>query len=204
MDKNEMAGVAGLPESSLSNGCDNIKSDNSPAESAGNPQECRTSWVYFIGAGDVIKIGFSTRLTKRLRDLRYGTHEKLELLAKVKGGRDLERRYHTRFAKDRIKGEWFRATREILAEVRLLTDRPTRPTPKRPPLSEKAQWQIAGLRRLSAKYRDPIIHANIRILTEAIENREALTDESPDWLRWHIRTTMRLVTGNIERMAQAA
>jgi hypothetical protein len=38
-----MAGVAGLPETNEINGCDTEAGKNNPAESAGNPTECRTS-----------------------------------------------------------------------------------------------------------------------------------------------------------------
>ena len=75
--------------------------------------------VYFVQAGKSgpIKIGFATDLTKRIASLQTGCPDDLRLLAVVDGGREVERRMHNRVAGDRIRGEWFRPTAEVLALV---------------------------------------------------------------------------------------
>lgn len=45
MDGKGMAGVAGLPQASNINGCDTETGPKTPAETAGNPRECRTSLI---------------------------------------------------------------------------------------------------------------------------------------------------------------
>jgi hypothetical protein len=43
MDTKAVAGVAGQPQASNSNGCDSIHARKRPVKTAGNPAECRTS-----------------------------------------------------------------------------------------------------------------------------------------------------------------
>lgn len=74
-------------------------------------------WVYFIQAGDAVKIGYSSGVTKRMQSMQTGNHHGLVLLAQISGDRALERQYHTRFAKFRIKGEWFHAVPPIMKEA---------------------------------------------------------------------------------------
>lgn len=68
--------------------------------------------VYYLQFGDRIKIGTTTNLTQRLRDI---PHDKL--LATEPGNETMERRRHRQFAALRITGEWFRAERELLAHI---------------------------------------------------------------------------------------
>jgi hypothetical protein len=74
-------------------------------------------WVYFIQAGDAVKIGYSTGVTGRLRDMQTGNHHGLVLLAQTPGTMATERDYHRQFATFRIKGEWFRAVAEVMKEA---------------------------------------------------------------------------------------
>jgi hypothetical protein len=71
--------------------------------------------VYFIRAGDMIKIGTTTTLPSRMDALAVSTPEKLEILLVVPGGRTEERQVHALFREDRVRGEWFRPS-ERLAE----------------------------------------------------------------------------------------
>jgi len=73
--------------------------------------------VYFIGAGDRIKIGFSRRPTERLKDLQTSHHLKLELLATMPGSFQTEARLHKRFAHLKQKGEWFVARPELIEYI---------------------------------------------------------------------------------------
>ena len=72
-------------------------------------------YVYFAGAvGGSIKIGRSVRPRERLNALQVGSELKLQLLAIIPGGRELEAALHTRFAPHRIRGEIFAASPELL------------------------------------------------------------------------------------------
>jgi len=70
-------------------------------------------FVYFIGYDDFVKIGHTTNLEKRLVSLQCANPNKLELFlviyydSKRKAVKD-ERRLHTSYKKNRIRGEWFR------------------------------------------------------------------------------------------------
>jgi hypothetical protein len=52
MVEKEVAGVAGLPQASNINGCDTETGPKTPANTAGNPAECRT-FVAGAGRGEI-------------------------------------------------------------------------------------------------------------------------------------------------------
>jgi len=86
-----------------------------------------TVQTYFISDGSSIKIGRSTNPLKRLRSLQTAHHTPLSLVLTLDGDREQE--FHTRFAKDKHRGEWFAiqcflASRlwETLDEARRLLD----------------------------------------------------------------------------------
>lgn len=81
------------------------------------------SWVYFIANHEdgTVKIGYSDDPQRRLSDLQMGNHSRLEILATVPGGQDVEQMLHERFADSRIDGEWFDLSgnlREFIQRVR--------------------------------------------------------------------------------------
>ncbi len=59
-----------------------------------------------------VKIGKSTNVKARLRDLQTAAPDPLAILGTIPGDREEE--LHARFAKVRLRGEWFRLTRDIL------------------------------------------------------------------------------------------
>ena len=65
--------------------------------------------VYVIRetASGLIKIGYSTEISKRLANLQRSNPNKLELLWSTPGGLDLEAALHQRFRKRRLHSEWF-------------------------------------------------------------------------------------------------
>jgi hypothetical protein len=65
-------------------------------------------WIYFIRAGDFVKIGFAREVTNRLPRLQTGSPVKLELLMAIQGKASLEKDFHRKFAKLRAHGEWFK------------------------------------------------------------------------------------------------
>lgn len=86
------------------------------------PMVHRDGWsqsgcVYFIQAqdGGPIKIGAADRPEERMRDMQCGNPAPLVLLATMPG-RGNEKRLHERFARGRVRGEWFRADTPGLQE----------------------------------------------------------------------------------------
>lgn len=66
--------------------------------------------VYFImrvGLPDLIKIGQSDDLDRRLQQIAGGLEGGIELLAQCDGGAETERVFHTLLQADRAEGEWF-------------------------------------------------------------------------------------------------
>ncbi len=69
----------------------------------------RQSWVYFVrhGTSKRIKIGRAVNIERRMKSLAHPLMGKLNLLAKMPGGKLEEREMHKKFAEYRINGEWF-------------------------------------------------------------------------------------------------
>ena len=63
--------------------------------------------VYFLRAGNVVKIGHSTNLRSRFKSLKTGIAEDARVVKALPGGRNREREFHKRFAEYRLRGEWF-------------------------------------------------------------------------------------------------
>lgn len=65
--------------------------------------------VYAIGprSGNVVKIGRSVNVQKRLGQLQPGHPAKLEVLWTTEGGSLLEGELHAMFSERRLFGEWF-------------------------------------------------------------------------------------------------
>jgi len=80
--------------------------------------DIRRSVVYYVqrSSDGLIKIGFTTNLTNRLRTLvrEFGP---LVVLGHHQGHRGIERSMHKRFAADRVEGEWFTPSDALLAHV---------------------------------------------------------------------------------------
>lgn len=71
--------------------------------------------VYFIQDDKGrVKIGWTRDIRTRLMALQSGTLDNLALLRVVDGSKTVERWFHKRFAKHRIRGEWFAFASEML------------------------------------------------------------------------------------------
>jgi hypothetical protein len=75
------------------------------------------SYVYFIAAGEFIKIGYSRSLRHRLHKLLTDVPDP-ELLWIEDGTVKQEKCFHRQFAHIRARGEWFHKTPELLAFIR--------------------------------------------------------------------------------------
>lgn len=71
------------------------------------PKPKPTGYVYFLRAGNVVKIGFTTNLRQRWAALRIANPETTFICHFVKGTQRTEREFHKRFSEYRVRGEWF-------------------------------------------------------------------------------------------------
>jgi hypothetical protein len=101
--------------------------------------------VYFLRAGDAIKIGYTTNLAARQRSLETASAVPLELLASIPANRSEEARLHQEWSHLHIRGEWFRADEELLHYIRMLAGE-LAPEPDDP----RARAQEARIRRVLA------------------------------------------------------
>jgi hypothetical protein len=81
----------------------------------GLPPEMFPPTIYFVSAETLraIKIGYSTDVAQRVRDLQAATADTLLLLGMHEGDRATEKALHKRFARLHIKGEWYANRRPL-------------------------------------------------------------------------------------------
>lgn len=78
--------------------------------------------VYFVKAGEYIKIGYTSNIQKRLDSLQTGSPVKIECLCLINGDRRTESNLHKKFAKYRVLREWFEMADELLKYIQTLKD----------------------------------------------------------------------------------
>jgi hypothetical protein len=69
--------------------------------------------IYFVMAQRHVKIGFATNVPSRVASLQTGNHLELSVQETFSSYVEAEKMIHERFAKDRVRGEWFNLTYEI-------------------------------------------------------------------------------------------
>jgi len=71
--------------------------------------------IYFLKnpKNGLIKIGWSSFVPTRVRQLRYIYGHHLVLLKCIEGDRKIERRLHKRFRKSCVRSEWFRESKRL-------------------------------------------------------------------------------------------
>ena len=84
-----------------------------------NLPENPESWVYLIGVPgkSIAKIGTAQDVGKRLVSLQTSHHQRLKVLWKTPGAREMERMLHNHFSRKRLEGEWFDFGDEVPAEA---------------------------------------------------------------------------------------
>lgn len=88
-------------------------------------QEGKQGWVYLIGVEldpYAVKIGYSTNVPVRLRELQTGNPRKLFLLGSFEGTKEDERRIHFTYIEDNLYGEWFRPSSGLFGEFGLAVE----------------------------------------------------------------------------------
>jgi len=68
----------------------------------------RPGFVYFMRMNDVVKIGFSSDVGKRLNSIQTACPGPADVIKVIPGSDQTERYFHAHFANYRQQGEWFR------------------------------------------------------------------------------------------------
>lgn len=78
--------------------------------------------VYFLTDGNLIKIGYTEDITRRLAQLQTGNSRKLEVLSVIPSGtKKTERAIHRNWRMDRVRGEWFNDSPALRTKIKALT-----------------------------------------------------------------------------------
>jgi hypothetical protein len=76
------------------------------------------AFVYFADDGEQIKIGYSVQPEERIYQMRYmEKRPSLKFQGFVIGGRAVEQQLHARFEKDRVSGEWFSKSDDLIWHI---------------------------------------------------------------------------------------
>lgn len=76
------------------------------------------TFVYFLRAGEFVKIGRSKRWKVRMAHMQIGSPYTIVPLLVLIGDEALEKRLHARFRADRFRGEWFHMSPTIGAFIK--------------------------------------------------------------------------------------
>lgn len=76
------------------------------------------SVVYAVAAGHMVKIGYTTDLTRRMKEIQSASPLRIDCLGTAPGGRPLEAALHRQFTGARRHGEWFEMTGVERVELR--------------------------------------------------------------------------------------
>lgn len=95
---------------------DNLRELGELQEKLPKKKENVQGFVYFIQAQDslAIKIGYAVDVEKRLAALQTGCPEELVVVGSLEGTVIDEKSLHAKFSLDHIRGEWFRASDELV------------------------------------------------------------------------------------------
>lgn len=76
--------------------------------------------LYFIRAGNAVKIGRTRKIWPRLASMQVGNHEQLNCLLVLRGRGQEEKEWHSRFHRHHIRGEWYRWNPKLAKEIAAL------------------------------------------------------------------------------------
>lgn len=85
---------------------------------SGNLPFQRRGFIYFVRSSGFIKIGFTeSSPRRRLKNIQIGNPNEVVPIKSIRGTRITEAEIHAQFAGLRVRGEWFKATDELLAAI---------------------------------------------------------------------------------------
>jgi hypothetical protein len=80
----------------------------------------KKGYIYFATDGDFVKIGWTGIWppSERIKKQQTGNGRPIWILGCIPGSQNAERGYHRRFARHRVRGEWFRLTPDLEQFIR--------------------------------------------------------------------------------------
>lgn len=75
--------------------------------------------LYFIRAGDAVKIGRAVDVWRRMGNMQSNNHEELDCICRLPGRGHEERQWQAHFRDHWIRGEWFEWTEELAEAIEL-------------------------------------------------------------------------------------
>lgn len=164
-----------------------------------NNTEGRDGWIYFILSDHAIKIGFSIEPKRRLESIQISNHHTLEVLAAVPTSLITEREAHKRFQHLRIRGEWFRAEKELLNFIDALKAGKNlirEPTPPRK-AAQSVTGQLTALRAAHGA-NTPMGHACSNLLEQIPLMANYVR---PGWATHEMQTLPWLIQKQMKRLS---
>lgn len=76
------------------------------------------TFIYFLRAGEFVKIGQSRRWKSRLDQMQTGSPYTIVPLLILRGSPAMEKTLHSRFRADHFRGEWFRLGPAVRAFIK--------------------------------------------------------------------------------------
>lgn len=100
-----------------------LSADNKDRVHAKRYNSDTTGFVYFIQgeSGGPIKIGYTTDIERRLKDLQTGYPDILKLLMAFRGNQEYEKALHKQLQPYRLSGEWFKPDPAIYKKMNELS-----------------------------------------------------------------------------------
>jgi hypothetical protein len=89
------------------------------------PKMPRVGYVYFLFAGDAVKIGFSRGPLKRQEEIGIGMSREPDAIHAVRAGSAHEMALHRALHTHRLRGEWFRRCPEVMKMLHQMIDDPS-------------------------------------------------------------------------------
>lgn len=91
----------------------NLIASLSKAKAKRTRRKVETHYLYALKAGDMIKLGYSNNVSRRIKDMQTGNPEKIEKLWSTPCGKSIqvaksnEKKLHRLCKKYKVRGEWF-------------------------------------------------------------------------------------------------
>jgi hypothetical protein len=83
----------------------------------------KRKFLYFIKVGDKVKVGTSSDVNKRMKQIQTGNPDKVEKLAEFEGFAEKESGIHKELSDIHVRGEWFKFGDKIKWVIDTLTQR---------------------------------------------------------------------------------
>lgn len=111
-------------------------------------------WVYFVQVGEEgpIKIGVAGKVDNRVNAIQTSNYQDIRLIGMTPGDEEDERRWHDRFAKHSISGEWFSPHPDLLDAIDEINGVNNKGTSRGDPLLVEVARMLVTARALDGRW----------------------------------------------------